>query len=81
MALDGVLGASRWMREDLPVPGGLSTTLPPKYLVIYEFADPSLPAQEAWLSLSGENLSDWSRRMIPQMRNTIRGGYRLIQHF
>jgi hypothetical protein len=81
VALDGVLGARRWVREDLPVPGGISLTVPPKYLVVYEFDDVTIPAQEGWLSLSGAGQSEWSRRMTAQMRNTIRGGYRELKRF
>ena len=81
VAIEGVLGARRWVREELPVPVGLDTTLPPKYLVIYEFADCRIPDQDAWLSLSGDGQSAWSRRMTAQMRNTIRGGYRELKRF
>jgi hypothetical protein len=81
VALDGVLRARRWVREELPVPQGITLNLPPKYLVVYEFADATIPAQDSWLSLSGDGQSDWSRRMTAQMRNVIRGGYRQLMDF
>ena len=71
VALDGVRCARRWVREDLPMPSGIPLVLPPKYLVVYEFDDVTIPAQDGWLALSGKNQSEWSRRMTAQMRNTI----------
>jgi len=49
----------------------------PKYIAIYEMTDENVWKSDAFHQVR-ENPTDWSRKMIPQFRNTQRGIFRRI---
>lgn len=52
----------------------------PKYIAIYELADENVWTSDVFRQVR-ENPTDWSRKMIPQFRNTQRGIFRRIFSF
>ena len=52
----------------------------PKYIAIYEMTDENVWKSDAFHQVR-ENPTDWSRKMIPQFRNTQRGIFRRIFSF
>ena len=49
----------------------------PKYLAIYELADENVLKGDAFRQVR-DNPTQWSRKIIPQFRNTQVGGFRQI---
>ncbi len=52
----------------------------PKYIAIYEMTDENVWKSDAFRQVR-ENPTDWSRKMIPQFRNTQRGIFQRIFSF
>lgn len=50
----------------------------PRYLVIYEPEDVAAVESEAYHRLLGDKRSDWTKRMMPFLRNRSRGVYAQI---
>ena len=63
----GVLGATRYET---------STEGVPKYLAIYEVADPDVPSSEAFTKAS--NTGEWAPKIRPHTKNRSRIVYKLI---
>ena len=79
---------NRWYNEQhfperLAVPGFLrgrrylSARGAPKYFTLYETAGPDVLKSPAYMERLN-NPTEWTRRVLPEMRNAIRNAYRLL---
>ena len=67
VALDGVIGVRRWVREDLGPPPAHGGTLG-RYLLMYELEDVTIPQQAPWKALAGT--SERARLLLPHIQAT-----------
>lgn len=67
LAIPGILTGRRYQAVDGK----------PKYIAIYEMTDENVWKSDAFREVR-ENPTDWSRKIIPQFRNTQRGIFRQI---
>lgn len=79
---------NRWygeqhLPERLSVPGFLrgrrylSLRGEPKYFTLYETENPEVLSSPTYVARL-DNPSDWTRRVLPMMRNVVRNAYRLV---
>lgn len=85
---EGEAEFNRWYREQhfperLGVPGFLrgrrylAVQGMPRYLTLYETEGPQVLSSEAYLARLN-NPTDWTRRVLPTMRNVVRNAYRVV---
>ena len=76
VALDGVRGARQWIIKDIGQRVGISMGQLPKYLLMYDLDDMTIPIQPPFQALAGR--SEWGKRITPHMFNTYRGNFEEI---